>query len=586
MPRWGCRAWVLAAMGAVALGCAVSAGAAVTVTQRISVTASGQQGNGESRAGAISADGRYVVFDSAASNLVAGDTNDAADVFELELATGAIERVDVSSAGVQAAGEAGFSAISADGRYVTFISYASNLVAGDDNGFADVFVHDRVTGITQLVDRSSGGQQAQGGDTPGGGAISADGRYVTFESSASNLVAGDTHRSQDVFVRDRSAGTTPRSSVSSEATQADGDSFSSSISADGQYIAFASFADNLVAGDSNGITDVFVRDRTAGTTTRASVRSDGGQAIGPGGASFGSESPVISADGRHVAFMSDATNLVAGDSNGLLDAFVHDLAGGATESVSVAADGSQANGDSQPDWISPDGGVVVIDSTASNLVASDTNHTGDVFVRDRTAGTTVRASAAPDGAQGNGPSLFGSVSGDGRLLVFTSYASNLVAGDTNGTADLFARDLTVALPPPPPSCGADVATIIGTPGDDILTGTPGRDVVLAGSGNDTIRTGAGDDVICAGNGDDVIDAGAGDDIVQGGFGSDRVTGGDGADQLFGRWGTDTLAGGAGDDLLKGGKGDDAIDGGDGFDTCRGGSGSDSATACERVRGVP
>ena len=197
---------------------------------------------------------------------------------------------------------------------------------------------------------------------------------------------------------------------------------------------------------------------------------------------------------------------------------------------------------------------MVFDSTSTNLVAADSNHTTDVFVRDRTAATTERASAAPNGAQGNGPSLSGSFSGDGRLLVFASSASNLVADDSNGVFDVFARDLTVALPPPPPSCGADVATIIGTPGDDTLIGTPGRDVVLAGSGNDTIRTGGGDDVICAGNGDDTIDAGAGDDVVQGGFGADHVVGGDGADQLFGRWGTDTLAGGHGDDLMKGGQG--------------------------------
>ena len=236
--------------------------------------------------------------------------------------------------------------------------------------------------------------------------------------------------------------------------------------------------------------------------------------------------------------------------------------------------------------VSADGRFVAFASDASDLVAGDTNGFQDIFVRDLKTGTTVRASTDAAGAQGNGVSEVPALSADGRYVAFSSYASNLVAGDSNGVPDLFARDLTVALPPPPPSCGADVATIIGTPGEDTLVGTPGRDVVLAGSGNDTIRTGGGDDVICAGNGDDSIDAGTGDDVVQGGFGADHIVGADGNDQLFGRWGTDTLAGGAGDDLLKGGKGDDSVDGGDGFDTCRGGSGSDTAGACERVRGVP
>jgi Tol biopolymer transport system component len=261
---------MLAATGAIVLTCAAPAGAAITVTQRISVTASGQQANGESRFALISADGRYVAFDSAASNLVAGDANGVTDVFELDLATGVIERVNVSSAGAEANSEASAAGISNDGRYVTFLSYASNLVPGDNNGFADVFVHDRVTGATHLVDRSTAGQQAQGGDTASGGAISADGRYVTFDSSAANLVAGDTNGAQDVFVRDRTAGTTQRVSVAGGGGQADDESFASSISADGRSVAFASFADNLVPGDTNGTTDVFVRDRTAGTTTRVS----------------------------------------------------------------------------------------------------------------------------------------------------------------------------------------------------------------------------------------------------------------------------------------------------------------------------
>jgi Tol biopolymer transport system component len=225
-------------------------------TTRVSVASDGAQGNGDSECPSISADGRYVAFASLASNLVPGDTNGRMDIFVHDRLTGQTTRVSVASDGTEGNGDSGFPSISADGRYVAFASLASNLVPGDTNGTWDVFVHDRLTGQTTRVSVASGGAQGNGDSRfP---SISADGRYVAFQSYASNLVPGDTNGVLDVFVHDRLTGQTTRVSVASDGTQGDSYSFGSSISADGRYVAFASYASNLVPGDTNGWADVFV----------------------------------------------------------------------------------------------------------------------------------------------------------------------------------------------------------------------------------------------------------------------------------------------------------------------------------------
>ena len=288
-------------------------------TTRVSVDSNGAQANGISGVPAISADGRYVAFESDATNLVSGDTNNFNDIFVHDRQTGQTTRVSIASDGTQATGGSSFSpAISADGRYVAFASYAANLVSGDTNNFIDIFVHDRQTGQTTRVSVDSNGAEATegflGSIAP---AISADGRYVAFASDATNLVSGDTNGSSDIFIHDRQTGQTTRVSIASDGTQATGgSSFSSAISSDGRYVAFESNADNLVGGDTNLAPDIFVHDRQTGQTTRVSVDSNGTQA---NGASY---SPAISADGRYVAFESLATNLVSGDTNGSSDIFV------------------------------------------------------------------------------------------------------------------------------------------------------------------------------------------------------------------------------------------------------------------------
>ena len=405
-------------------------------TTRVSVNSSGVPGNGDSWSVAISADGRYATFVSLITTLVAGDTNAAPDIFVKDRATSATTRVSVSSANVQGNGQSLGPCISSDGRYVAFSSEASNLVAGDTNGELDVFVKDRVTGATTRVSVDSVGLQATGAS--GGASISSDGRFVAFESSAPNLVAGDTNGAYDVFVKDRVSGGTTRVSVDSFGTQ--GNSYSglgSAMSSDGRYVTFTSYATNLVTGDTNTAGDVFVRDRVAGTTTRLSVNSSGVQANGS------SISPTISSDGRYVAFVSEATNLVTGDTNAAGDVFVRDRVAGTTTRVSVGPSGVQANGASQFSSISADGHCVAFSSVASNLVAGDTNAVGDVFVRVPAAGVTTRVSVDSAGVQGNGESLSSSrssISSDGHVVAFDSHASNLVPNDTNAKGDAFVRD--------------------------------------------------------------------------------------------------------------------------------------------------
>jgi Tol biopolymer transport system component len=504
--------------------------AAPGITTRVSVDSSGAQGNGESNSPAISANGRFVAFHSAAINLVDGDTNEFIDVFVHDRQTGKTTRVSVDSSGAQGNGNSALPAISADGRFVAFHSIASNLVPADTNADLDAFVHDRQTGITTRVSVDSSG--AQGNATSGGPSISADGRFVAFQSFASNLVAGDTNLNGDVFIHDRQTGITTRVSVDSSGAQGNGSSGGGhiSISADGRFVAFRSFASNLVAGDTNGFLDVFVHDRQTGMTTRVSVDSSGAQG------NEESEMPSISADGRFVAFHSLGSNLVAGDTNGFFDVFLHDQETGVTSRVSVNSSGLQGDtdGGNNPS-ISADGRFVAFESSATNLVAGDTNDTTDVFVHERATGGTVRVSVNSSGADGNDGSIRPAISAGGGLVAFESFASNLVPGDTNRSPDVFVNGGGGGGggsggggggTPPPGEC-----TITGTNGADTLVGTADDDVICAKAGADTLRGKAGDDVEKGGNGRDLLKGGPGADVLNGGPGYDTCKGGKGPDTL-------------------------------------------------------
>ncbi len=410
---------VLVALGLLGPGAALAHPPGIT--QLVSVSSQEAEGDGFSTLSAISADGRFVAFDSFSSNLVPGDTNNERDVFVHDRVTGTTERASVSSTGAQANGLSVVRDISPDGRFVVFDSFADNLVVGDTNQSFDVFVHDRQVETTERVSVASDGSQANLQSFAG--EISADGRFVAFQSEGTNLVPGDTNGTTDVFVRDRQTGTTERVSVSSDEVEGNSSSVRPAISADGRFVAFESFATNLVPGDTNGQTDVFVRDRQAGTTERVSLSSAGGQGSG---SRFGCGScePAISDDGRFVAFTAGATNLVPEDTNNEQDIFVRDRQAGTTERISVSTEGAEGSGGFQTGRpaISGDGQFVAFDSDFVNLVPGDTNGDFDVFVRDRQAGTTVRASVTTEGAQSGfeSGSLFPAISADGQVVAFSS----------------------------------------------------------------------------------------------------------------------------------------------------------------------
>ncbi len=401
-------------------------------TERVSVASDGTQGNSLSGVSSISANGRYVVLLSYASNLVDGDSNHVPDVFVHDRVTGETTRVSIASDGTQGNNISENSSISADGRYVAFDSQASNLVDVDTNESEDIFVHDQVTAETRLVSVASDGTQGNNWSTTP--SISADGRYVAFISGATNLVDGDSNGVQDIFVHDRVTGETRLVSVASDGTQGNSYSDEPSISADGRYVAFYSHASNLVYGDTNETWDVFVHDRVTGETTRVSVASDGTQG------NYSSEGSSISADGRFVGFLSLASNLVYGDTNQSPDSFIHDRVTGETTRVSVASDGTQGNNSSYVPSISADGRFVAFVSEASNLVDGDTNGVKDIFVHNRIMGETTRISVASDGTEGNLGSGDPFISTEGRYVAFASDASNLVNGDTNEMTDAFVHD--------------------------------------------------------------------------------------------------------------------------------------------------
>jgi Tol biopolymer transport system component len=433
MPGTAVKFHVLTSAAALAIGVAGPVWAN-GITERVNLGPAAVQADDASYLPpAISADGRFVAFDSDADNLVPGDTNRHSDVFIRDRQTGITERLSVGRRGVQGNSYSENAAISANGRFVAFYSAATNLVPGDTNGFVDVFVRDRKTGATQRV--SLGRASVQGDFGSYDVAISADGRFVAFTSDATNLVPGDTNRVPDVFVRDRATGTTQRVSVGPGGVQGDFASFSPTISANGRFVAFFSAATKLVPGDTNGVDDVFIRDCKTGVTQRVSLGR--GRVQGD----FGSYIPAISADGRFVAFSSDATNLVPGDTNGVLDAFVRDRQGGTTRRVSLGSAGIQRKSGGAVSSISADGRFVVFVSVATKLVPGDTNSVDDVFIRDRQMGVTRRVSVGQGGVQANGSSDRAAISADGRFVAFLSRATNLVPGDTNSADDVFVRIL-------------------------------------------------------------------------------------------------------------------------------------------------
>ena len=346
-------------------------------TERVSIGSNGAQANGRSGlyGFSMSPDARFVVFESLASNLVTPDLN-GSEVFMRDRVTDSTERVAIDSAGVQGNGLSSYPSVSADGRFVAFTSNSSNLVPGDTNGKWDVFVHDRVSGATDRISLSTAG--AQGNADSYRPVMASDGRFVAFESLASNLVASDTNNHWDVFVRDLQAGNTELVSSSIAGTSGHGDSWLASLSDDGHYVGFTSWASDLVSGDLNGFMDVFRRDRWSGATTLVSVNLAGVSG------NWTSSGVMLSADGRWAAFTSAASDLIANSPVGLALIFERDMQSGTTELVSRATDGTiPGTGGCKAAFISTDGRYVGFASNMPTLVPNDTNDSYDVFLHDR-----------------------------------------------------------------------------------------------------------------------------------------------------------------------------------------------------------
>lgn len=422
--------------------------AATNTVERISLDSSQTEGNSTSQSPSISANGRFVVFSSTAANLVANDTNGVEDVFLRDRLNGTTTRISMGLSGAEANGASSLPTISPDGRYVGFASFATNLVANDANSNSDAFIYDTQTGTTICISVDSTG--ATGNNQSNRPYASPDGNYWIFTSLANNLVAGDTLVDTDLFVYNQSAGTLTRVGMPPDG-EPNGNNTNGVLSNGALSIAFKSLATNLQGAqsgspeyvDSNDAADIFYYSTVTNTMLRISVNDAGQTANGA------SDAPAISANGRFVAFSSAASNLVSDDTNNVSDIFIRDISMNTIERVSIGDYGQQANGASSYPSISSDGRYVAFSSTADNLITNDTNGVSDIFIRDLQTGDTRRVSIQNNYYPAEGPSaLEGNGDSSGRVsfaanqsyLVYASSSSNLVTGDTNGVADIFAMN--------------------------------------------------------------------------------------------------------------------------------------------------
>ena len=473
-------------------------------------------GNGNSMFGSVSTNGQYVVFQSDAGDLVSGDTNGVSDIFVRDLVAGTTTLVSVATNGSFANGASTDPVMTPDGRYVAFISSASNLVANDTNGIPDVFVRDQVNGTTWLASVGAAPPSGSTYATVSSPVITPNGRYVAFFSSASGLTAGSPANSAgEIYVRDLVANVTIWAStngaaIASNLLQLSGmPSYHPRISDDGRFVAFKTGTNNVdgtvvnpvvvlqydsMAGttavvSTNGLPawlqnddlygpemssdgrfiafvatnkpaasfDVCLWDAQAGTNTLVSVCQDGTIPI-----NSISHTPVLSPDGRYVAFLSNATNLVVNTVSNGFHVYLRDLQAGTTQLIDPDTNGVSLTGElGAVPSLSADGRFVAFDGPDGRLVASDNNNALDVFLRDTIGGTTElisQRSPAVVERSGNGLNLIAplSLSADGRWLAFTSYASDLVTNDFNNNVNVFVCDLTT---------GSNILVSAGTNGN-------------------------------------------------------------------------------------------------------------------------
>ena len=489
---------VLRTLAAALLGSSLCSPSFAQELSLVSVSNTGEQGNDSSFESDVSADGRWVVWTSLATNLTPGDTNGQRDIFLRNMETGEVTRINTGPAGQQADGFSGFPDISSDGRYVAYYCTSDAILDDDVNGERDIFLFDRETGANELVSISSTGAQAN--DLCNTPKLTSDGRYVAFESDASNLVPGDTNGAEDVFVRDRQLGETYRVSVSSSGAEGNDDSDAASISDDGRFVTFASDATNLVAGGSTNQTNIYLHDRLTGETTLVS-----GGLGGQGGNSY-SWNPRISGDGKWITYEGNASDLVAGDVNEFRDIFLYDVQSEETSMVSVNDAGEQTDDDSEEPAISDDGRYIAYASQADNLVggATTAGFNYNTFVHDRLTGTVTLASVSPTDPAPSGTSE-ANISAEGAWVVFNSGDGRLDEDDNGRTDILIYGPLFESLAPYAQDFeGLDAAegTALGADGWKVFTNVFNPDGSYAygygvfdapngGAGWSAIQTGSG-----------------------------------------------------------------------------------------------
>jgi hypothetical protein len=432
------RRFVLTVLLATMLGATMASPAMAVepTTTLVSVQSNGDPANGDSGDATISDGGRYVAFESDANNLSDRDDNAYRNVFVHDRRTGRTRLGSIRSNGGAANGESGDPEISGNGRYVCFESDANNLSSRDDNAYRNVFVHERLTGVTRLVSIASNGDDAE--QESGDCSISDSGRYVAFESQADNLAPGSGDDAYwNIFVHDRETGRTRLVSKTSAGDPGDGNSGEAALSGDGMRVAFDSEAGNL-SNEDTAFVGIFVHDRRTGRTRLASRASNGDAADDE------SYDPAMS-NGRFVAFESYAQNLSGVDDNNDLDIYVHDLGTGRTRLASKRTDGEVANGFSTNPGLSGNGRFVVFRSDANNLSNLDNNDYDNIFGHDRETGRTRPVSLRSDGAPANDdssnpePSAHRTISERGTTVVFESDANNLSFQDENDYRNVFVR---------------------------------------------------------------------------------------------------------------------------------------------------
>jgi len=442
--------WVAAAVATVSVLTLASGRSAAQTLANVHVSSASVPADaGAQGVPTTSDDGRYVAFASSATNLIGAgaDTNGEIDIFVRDRTLGTTVRVSVSSAGAQANGLCIRPAVSGTGRYVVFMSTATNLVAADTNGLPDVFRHDRDTDADGVFDEpgfiatirasvSDAEAQSDGASLSYGQAVSDDGNRIAFESDGTNLVPGDTNASTDIFVRDVTAGTTVRVSVSATGAEAVFGAQNAAISGNGRWVVFNDGTGNntIIPGDANNASDVYRVDLTGIEAPRLISRMTSGAQ-----ADLSSFWPSVSDDGNRIAFQSFATNLAGGDLLGFTDVFVYQVSDSTTRRVSQRLNGQAANAPAEDAWISGDGNLVSFTSDATNLVPFDDNGTRDVYAFDFSSGGLARVSRALDGGPGNGGSGGSTSSDDGTVVAFLTGADDLIAGDVNGVADVYVR---------------------------------------------------------------------------------------------------------------------------------------------------